>query len=78
MKFPEIMLVDFLYFLLIFCAFYFTVATIRFFAAVISDRLKPNKVKNTHKSRRKKQPAAVRSIEINPDEIDKIYVKKIS
>ncbi|MBQ9734992.1 MAG: hypothetical protein IJV95_03935 [Clostridia bacterium] len=29
-------------------------------------------------TRPKKKPSAVRSIEINPDEIDRIYVKKIS
>ena len=29
-------------------------------------------------TRRKKSPSPVRSIEINPDEIDRIYVKKIS
>lgn len=38
----------------------------------------PLKEEKSKPARTKKTPSAVRSIEINPDEIDRIYVKKIS
>ncbi len=38
----------------------------------------PLKEEKPKPARAKKTPSTVRSIEINPDEIDRIYVKKIS
>ena len=76
MNFPEIMLLDFIYFALIFGAFYLTVAVCRFFFCIIKEKLKPKRTPVKRRSRKKVSP--VRSIEINPDEVDKIYVKKIS
>ena len=43
--------------------------------ASLSNYVKEEKPKP---ARTKKAPSTVRSIEINPDEIDRIYVKKIS
>ena len=42
------------------------------------EKLKPKNSKSKKPKTVKNPPSTVRSIEINPDEIDKIYVKKAS
>ena len=38
----------------------------------------PKKPSSPSRKRRRKKPVPVRSVEINPDEVDRIYVRKIS
>lgn len=78
MNFAQTFFNDLIYFLLFFCAFYLTVATCKFFIALISAKISSLHKKPVPKKRKPRRPAAVRSIEINPDEVDRIYVKKIS
>lgn len=78
MNFPLSLIVDFLYFALSFGAFYLTVATCKFFFGLIASKLDAKPSRPKPKAKRRRKPAAIRSIEINPDEVDRIYVKKIS
>lgn len=78
MNFPLTLITDFLYFILSFGVFYLTVASFKFFGALIASKLNAKPAKAKPKAKRKRRPAAIRSIEINPDEVDRIYVKKIS
>lgn len=72
---------DLFFFILLFAAFYISVAGLKFFALYLKKRFKKFfKVKRAApvKTQKRKKPAAIRSIEIDPEEVDRIYVKKIS
>lgn len=81
MNFPLNFFSDLFFFVLLFAAFYISVAGLKFCAFYLKKRFgKFFKVKRTVpvKQQRRKKPAAIRSIEIDPEEVDRIYVKKIS
>lgn len=80
MSFPSNMFLDLLLFLLLFAAFYLFVAIIKTAFFQIKTRYFNSFTKKRSHLRRKKpkKPAAIRSIEIDPEEVDRIYVRKIS
>ena len=80
MSFPSNMFLDLLLFLLLFAAFYLFVAIIKTAFFKIKARYFNSSTKKRSHLRRKKikKPAAIRSIEIDPEEVDRIYVRKIS
>lgn len=81
MDFPLNLLLDFLFTLATFTAFSIAVSGVKAIVYSVRKYLKrffPEKHPAPTVKRHKRKPAAIRSIEINPEEVDRIYVKKIS
>lgn len=72
--------VGFLYSLLAFIISFILVVGIKAIFIAVKSRFikKPPVASVTVKRKKRKPPTAIRSIEINPEEIDRIYVKKSS
>ena len=81
MDFLSDFILDFLVFVSLFAAFYLAVAGVKVAVFYVKKRFgKFFRVRRAVKIKpqKRKKPAAIRSIEINPEEVDRIYVKKIS
>ena len=81
MDFPSDFFIDILVFIALFTAFYASVAGIKAAYLWLKRYLKkffPEKHPVPVRRPKRKKPTAIRSIEIDPEEVDRIYVKKIS
>lgn len=81
MEFPFNLFSDLIVFVSLFAAFYIFVALLKsafFWLRHKYGKLFRKKRPVPVRHKKPRRPAAIRSIEINPDEVDRIYVKKIS
>lgn len=81
MDFPLNLLLDFLFTLATFAAFCIAVSGVKAIIYSVRKYFKrffPEKRHTPAAKKTKRKTAAIRSIEIDPEEVDRIYVKKIS